>query len=109
MFGCNTPVREGYFMSQEQSDAVLGRLVRERSDAQKHLALLQAEGRKLGELFAGLGSMVQPEKLWNISLDSYKPYLSDETYQQIGKLRDDIRSTESKLVDLTRELKQFGA
>jgi len=46
MFECDTPYREGYFMSQDQADAVLGRLFRERSEAQKHLILLRAEARK---------------------------------------------------------------
>jgi len=109
MFGCDTPYREGYFMSQDQADAVLGRLVRERSEAQKHLILLQAEARKLGELFTGLGTMVQPDKVWNISLESYQSSLSKETYEKIAKLKTELRETEQNLARLNDEAKKFGA
>jgi hypothetical protein len=96
-------------MSQEQADAVVGRLVRERSEAQKHLTLLQAEARELGKLFSGLGDMVQPDKLYNISLESYQPYLSKEIYDNIAKLRTGIRETEQNLAKLNDELRKFDA
>jgi hypothetical protein len=109
MFECDTPYREGYFMSQDQADAVVGRLVRERSEAQKHLTLLQAETRKLGELFTDLGALVQPDKVWNISLESYQPFLSKETYEKIAKLKTELGETEQNLGRLNGELKKFGA
>ncbi|PYT64912.1 MAG: hypothetical protein DMG39_30705 [Acidobacteria bacterium] len=108
MFECDTPYREGYFMSQDQADAVLGRLFRERSEAQKHLILLRAEARKLGELFTGLGAIVQSDKVWNISLESYQPFLSKETYEKITKLKTGIREDEQNLARLNDEAKKFG-
>jgi hypothetical protein len=109
MFECDTPYREGYFMSQEQADAALGRLARERSDKQKHLALLRAEADELSKLFTGLGQIVKPDKVWNISLESYEKFLSKETYEKIGKLRVEIRETEQNLATLDGDLKKFGA
>jgi hypothetical protein len=109
MFKCDTPYREGYFMSQEQADAALGRLVRERGDAEKHLSLLKAEAEQLGKLFTGLGAGVQPDKVWNIALESYQLYLSKETYEQIGKLKTEIRETEQKYARLNDELRKFSA
>jgi hypothetical protein len=109
MFEWHTSYREGYFMSQGEADAVLGRLVRERSEAQKHLTLLQAEARELSKLFTGLGNIVQPDKVWNISLESYESYLSKDTYDKIAKLRTGIRETEQNLARLNDELKKFDA
>ncbi len=96
-------------MSEGQADAVVGRLVRERGEAKKHMTLLQAEARKLAETFTGLGAMVQPDKIWNISLESYQPYLSSETYERIAKLKAELRETEMNLGRLNSELKQFDA
>ena len=109
MFECDTPYREGYFMSQVEADAVLGRLTRERSEAQKHLTLLKAEADRLSKLFSGLGAAVQPDKVWNISLESYQTFLSKETYEKVGKLRVEIRDTEQNLAKLDADLKKFGA
>ncbi|MGB8476029.1 MAG: hypothetical protein WCE61_18260 [Candidatus Acidiferrum sp.] len=95
-------------MSQEQADAVVGKLVRERTDAQKHLTLLQAEARELGKLFVGLGAMVQPDKVCNIALESYESYLSKETYEKIGKLKTGIREAENNLAQLNDEMKKIG-
>ena len=109
MFECDTPYREGYFMSQAEADAVLGRLVRERSEAQKHVTLLQAEARELGKLFSGLGAGVQPDKLWNLSVESYQTSLSKETYDKIARLKIGIREAEQNLARLNDELKKFDA
>jgi flagellar biosynthesis chaperone FliJ len=103
----DTTLERGYFMSQEQRDAVVGRLVRERSEAYKQLALLQAEARELSKLFTGLGAMVQPDKLWNIALESYEPHLSKDAHDKIAKLKTDVQETQQKLATLNDELKKF--
>ena len=101
------PVRGRYFMSQEQKDAVVGRLVRERNDAKKNLAMLQAEAREFSKLFTGLGDVVQPDNVWNIAVESYKPYLSNETYEKIAKLRAEIPHAQQELARLDGEMKTF--
>lgn len=103
----DTVLLEGYFMSQGQKDEVLGRLVRERDEAKKNLSLLQAEARKLSDLFKGLGQVSQPENIWNIALESYTPYLSKEAYESIQKLKTEIVATEQRLSKLDEDLKPF--
>jgi hypothetical protein len=46
---------EGYFMSQEQQDAVVGRTVREMREAEEKLAKLEAEARTVGEALMEIG------------------------------------------------------
>lgn len=94
-------------MSQEQQDAVVGRLARQRSEAKKTLALLQEEARELSKLFTGLGGILQPGEVWNISLESYQAYLSKETYEKIAKLRKEISLAEQELARLNDEWKKF--
>jgi hypothetical protein len=43
-------------MDEDQKDAAIGRVVREKKEAEHELALLQAEARKFGEMFLALGA-----------------------------------------------------
>jgi hypothetical protein len=45
-------------MSEEQKDAVIGRVLRERKETQTHLAALKAEATRLGRKMMQLGQLL---------------------------------------------------
>jgi hypothetical protein len=45
----------GYFMTEEEKDAAIGKLVQEYSQAKKNVGLFKEEARKIGMQFAQLG------------------------------------------------------
>jgi hypothetical protein len=109
MFRYNAGLTGGYFVSQEQIDAAIGKLVRQRKEAEQLLVVLKNEALELSKLFTGLGDIVKPDKVWNISLDSYLKYLSKDTYDAIGKLKAGIRDAERELGRLNDEASKLGA
>jgi hypothetical protein len=44
-----TPGPRGYFMSEEEKDALVGRLMREHRESGEHLASLRASADRLGQ------------------------------------------------------------
>ena len=94
-------------MSQDQQDTIVGRLVRQRNDAKKQLAMLQEEARELSKQFSGFGEMLKPENVWNIALESYQHLLSKESYEKLGKLKAEIPSAEQELARLNDEMRKF--
>src|ERR1700693_1348240 len=56
---CYPFAQRGYFMSDEQKDAVIGRVARGRSEAKKHLAALRADATRLGQILSEIGRQLQ--------------------------------------------------
>src|SRR5689334_18112418 len=48
-----------YFMTQEDQDAAIGRIVRERKQTTEQLTLLRSEARRIGDIFAALAGFLQ--------------------------------------------------
>ncbi|SRR6266567_1282179 len=65
-----------YYMTQEQQDAIIGRVLRERGEAERHLAALQAEAARLGAYFIKVGSMLDkhPETVFFEALSTNIKY-----------------------------------
>jgi hypothetical protein len=111
--------KERYFMTQEDQDVVVGRIVRERREAGARLAALQAEASKFGVLFFHLGQLLQqnPESInfENIPmpLDFQRPNLplfkqADISSQKIYQLVKDIQDTMLELKGIDSKAKQLG-
>ncbi len=45
----------GYFMTQQEQDAVVGRLIREQRETDEFIAKLDAEAQRLGQAYSELG------------------------------------------------------
>jgi hypothetical protein len=99
----------GYFMSQDQEDAVVGRLVRERTAHKQKLVKLKEEAIRLGRNLEALGRDLQDDgKRWNIAVDAYKSLLSESTAENISKLKTEIRDTELESSRLDGRLRELG-
>ncbi len=105
-------------MTQEDKDALTGRLVREHKEANEHLATLGAEARKIGEHLAGLAEALQfhPEGVVpsTESLDvqfSRFRYPFDSSALDAPKLKlltAEYRATLLKKEQLESQLRQMG-
>jgi hypothetical protein len=98
-------------MSNEQQQAIIGRLVIERSDAQKQGALLWSEIQRMGVLMGNISG--------NFSLRNSNPDMDfalskiDEISKRGGleKLRDQIierKALETRIAEITATLKDAG-
>jgi hypothetical protein len=95
--------KERYFMTQEDQDLVIGRVVRERKEAETRLAALREEAHKYGELFAYVGGMLQtnPEHIMfeqapiPLEFQSRQPLMKHENLSsaKVYKLVSDIQET----------------
>src|SRR5215469_1525218 len=86
-----------------QLEVEVEELKRQRMHAQRKLALLQADAHKLSKLFAGLASMLHPDFIWSLPLESYETLLTTEVREQIGRLRAELREAERVLAQLHGE------
>ena len=61
----STLCREGYFMSEESTDAVIGRVVREFKENSQRLEVLKAEAEKLAKYLSTIGEELKsnPERV----------------------------------------------
>src|ERR1700722_13161678 len=113
---CYAPTQERYFMSDEQKDAVIGRVVRERSDARKHLAALRTEANRLGQILSEIGRMLQgnPEYLVfereSVNVIYSNPRLNIRPYNKndvdsaaLLKLTNEIRETLDNIKNLEQQ------
>jgi len=93
-------------MSDEQKDAVIGRVARERSEAKKHLSALRVEAMRIGHVFSDIGRHLQtdPEHVVferepvsaiysNPRLDNLAYRQSDINSDAVLKLTNEIRGT----------------
>lgn len=96
-------------MSQEQEDAVVGRMLRERVAADQHLTTLKNEAVRIGKELQDLGQMLQNDaQRLNIALECYEVFLSKETYEGLRQLKPDILKTEAELGRLNDDLRKFN-
>src|SRR5947207_50274 len=104
-------------MSQEQQDAAIGKVVRERNKAEKHLGVLRAEASRLAGIFDQLADFLahNPQQIV-FELDSndvkyaQAPRFnkSDLSAEDIIKLTDEIRDTMRTLSDLQQQAHRLG-
>jgi len=106
-------------MSEDQKDAIIGRLLRERKEVQGHLAALEADAGKISQRFDQLGEMLNrnPQDVWfygqSADIKGYVPRsasfnMADFDMQRIIDLTNKIRSTREKLDELNSEASRFG-
>jgi hypothetical protein len=113
-----SPKLGGYFMTAEQHDAAVGRLVLEKQDLEQKLAILYAEAGRLGSLLRDLGERLRthPEQVLFENQGSSMPLRRDAPLfkardidgEQLIKLITDIRETVDKLADVKRKGAPFG-
>jgi hypothetical protein len=106
-------------MSQDEKDAVIGRIVRERGEVQRNIAALRAEARRFGEMLYKIGQELEnyPEHVaFNGVEGNIKHARSASTVfdardingNQIVKLVTDLRIALDKLDKLNQEAKSLG-
>ena len=122
--------REGYCVSQEQDDAIVGRMVREHVEAKAKLIKLRGEALELGQNFEELGRKLRKfselikertrpesqesglEKFFPSlggldTIKSYEQHLSKATYEAVAKWIAEIPETAKKLAELNEKLKPY--
>jgi hypothetical protein len=110
-----------YFMSEEQEDAVIGRVIREKKEAEQHLALLQAEARKFGETFSALGASLRASAEYvvferqEVDVRYHSPHGNNRLYkaeeinaERVKTLTHEIRTALLRLATLTEEARKLG-
>jgi hypothetical protein len=106
-------------MSEDQRDAMIGRLLRERREVQNHLTKLKADANRMSQRLRQLAEMLErsPQDVWfygrlaNIKI--YAPRstsfdIADFDMQPILDLTDEIRATREKLNALNSEASKHG-
>ncbi len=106
-------------MSQDEKDAVVGRLVRERGEVQRNIATLRAEARRFGEMLHQIGQELEncPENVAFNGVEGNIKYArsartvfdaKDIDGSRIVKLVTDLRIALDKLDRLNQEAKSLG-
>jgi predicted nucleic acid-binding Zn-ribbon protein len=106
-------------MSEEQKDAVIGRVLRERKETQTHLAALKAEATRLGRKMMQLGQLLSSNaanvvfrgQSVNIKDSSSQHTLfavTDFDIQRIVTLTNEIKDTIEKLDHLNDQASKLG-
>jgi hypothetical protein len=106
-------------MGEDQRDAVIGRLLRERKEVQSHLAELEADASRISQRLEQLAEMLEqsPGDVWFYgqlaNIKGYAPRstafnVADFDMQQIVDLTDEIRNTREKLDGLNSEASKHG-
>jgi hypothetical protein len=95
-------------MSLEEENQVKGQLLLQYVDAKKSLEILKEKARYLSKEFDGLGVMLNSDNIWNLSLESYESLLSEKTYAEIAKLKDDLRRANLEFADLQERAGKLG-
>src|SRR5262249_31912663 len=105
------PVVTSYFMDQNQRDAVIGRVTREKREADHECALLKSEATKTAEKLRQLASLLEEDPL-HIGFEGDKPswppaitiMAADFDYNLFKRLLTDlqaaIRRSEAKAKEL---------
>jgi hypothetical protein len=105
-------------MSIEEQDAVIGRVARERKEAETRLATLRAEASRLGHLLSSIGSKLisNPETVFfehqsvsaELALKQTAIKADDIDPTRLVALTDDLRQTSSRLAELKRQAETLG-
>ena len=107
-------IGDRYFMTEEQKDAVIGRVLREKREADHHLALLKSEAKRVADRLNEIAALIQdnPQSIvfenealhptagpWQRCIRS-----SDFDFSKFQVLIADVRSAVKKADDKKREL-----
>lgn len=106
-------------MSQEQEDQVVGRIVREKKDAEQKLARLAAEASRIGEVLVDLGTQLvrYPATIQFEGVATNVEYLrrdgsifktNEIDGARIAALTNEIRSATAKLEELEKQAGRLG-
>ena len=106
-------------MTENEKHAVIGRVLTEKKEAEQHLAHLQAEAKRLGEMLESLGKGLRerPEivrferQAVNVIYSSRDQRLfpvEEINGSTLVKLTAEIRDTMDKIEDLTRQARALG-
>ena len=105
-------------MTDEQKDTTIGRLVRERKEAEERLAYLETETRRIGIQLANLGASLQgspatvvfENKTVDMKYSGRGPVYNanDLNAEKVIGLTSDIRTTLDTIESLRRDLTKFG-
>lgn len=107
-------------MTQEDKDAALGRIVRERKEAQQQLVLLDTEARRIGDEFASLAGFLQSQPALVVFENEpvgveYANLAGGRIFHRktvnadaVIKLTNDIREVSDKLKRLNEEAQRLG-
>jgi hypothetical protein len=106
-------------MTEEQKDAILGRVLRERKEVAGHLAALEADAGKISQRLGQLGKMLDrsPQDVWfqeqSAGGNGYAPRsasfnIADFNIQHVVDLTNEIRATREKLDRLNSEASRLG-
>jgi fructosamine-3-kinase len=108
----------GYFMTEEEKDAAIGRLVLEYTEAKKAVAILKEEAHKTGKQFTELGQCLtnfpQYFSLDNEVLESpfsnQRKNFNSSVFQpdRIKALADDLRKATKDIERLAPQIKELG-
>jgi hypothetical protein len=98
----------GWRMSAEEERTIKGSLLAEYVEAREGFALLEEKARSLAKDFLGLSTLLNPDKIWNISLESYEPFLSKQKYDEISKLKVAIEEGGAELSGLRGKIDDLG-
>jgi hypothetical protein len=106
-----------YFMSQEQQDEALGKLIRERRENQQRLGTLTAEAKELGRHLANIGNALQgPIESILVSTDG-SPIMNREKFvvvtkiieiETLRKLVHDYKNVKQSLTAIESNLRASG-
>jgi predicted trehalose synthase len=98
-------VHGGYFMSDEQQDAVIGRVLRELKEAKQKLARLRAEADRIGQALGRIGQTLvsNPQSLVFASGSINVP-----THEELASLTNDIRNTMQEVDRLKQQASDLG-
>jgi hypothetical protein len=106
-------------MTEEQEDAIIGRVLRERKKVESHLAALDADAGKISQKLGQLSEMLDrsPQDVWfhgqPVATKDYAPRsasfnVADFDIQHVIDLTNQIRDTREKLDRLNSEASKFG-
>jgi hypothetical protein len=106
-------------MADEGSDAAVGRVLRERKTVESHLAVLEADARKMSKRLAQLAQLLDedPQDVWfsgqSANTKGYAPRsssfnIADFNLQRVVDLTIEIRDTREKLDRLNSEASRLG-
>ena len=112
--------RRGYFVSQEEQDAVIGRVVRELSAVKNKAAALTVEAHRIGAGLVELGTTLggTPEQVAKLAANNqsvsmrFQPVkLFDATLldgSKLAQLLDDLRASLSDMQKLSEDATRLG-
>lgn len=106
-------------MVEEQSDAIVGRVLRERREVERRLAALEADAGRISQRLGQLEEMLDrsPQDVWfqgqSPGGNGYPPRsmsfnMADFNMQHIVDLTNEIRDTRDKLDRLNSEASSMG-